>query len=68
MAEVQSWEMKALIQTFLSLETHHAFPQGKTREEQPWEKSYSHYHTVKNDRDFNSKKLWKCYSKNPLNG
>ncbi len=25
-------------------------------------------HTVKNDRDFNSKKLWKCYSKNPLNG
>ncbi len=25
-------------------------------------------YTVKNDRDFNSKKLWKCYSKNPLNG
>ncbi len=25
-------------------------------------------HTLKNDRDFNSKKLWKCYSKNLLNG
>ncbi len=29
---------------------------------------HAHTHTVKNDRDFNSKKLWKCYSKNPLNG
>ncbi len=25
-------------------------------------------YTVKNYRDFNGKKLWKCYSKNLLNG
>ncbi len=25
-------------------------------------------YTVKNDRDFKGKKLWKCYSKNLLNG
>ncbi len=30
--------------------------------------TYGDLYTVKNDRDFNGKKLWKCYSKNLLNG
>lgn len=42
MAEVQSWEIKALFQTFLSLETHCAFLQVKAKEEQPREKLFSH--------------------------
>ncbi len=35
--------------------------------ERDWEIGDNMY-TVKNDRDFNGKKLWKCYSKNLLNG